>query len=471
MNELKIFDIVPEGFFTPLSSGNKKIYLSIISLIYKLVQNGLSYGIDREVLVEEVEDYLNGANEEFDNEEIGIVDDEIVTNNRDRANIFIRKLTNYGWIYPETTSDYRQIINFHDYSIVIIEALVKIVNNESTEYQGNIIGIYNILYSKEKINSGLVVKQIFNITKEIMSGLKKLNANIKKYIDRLTKQKTPQEILEELFGSYAKDIIDKSYHRLKTSENISRYRPLIIERLNEMVIDDNVINEASEFFVKELELNSLEQGKELVKDKIYSVINSFEDVDDIIKEIDIKHAKYIKAAVTRAKFLLNNSRDITGTIKSILEYTCDQYKDLELNLSVDYLEELSDLFVLYSYDFIDETSLYIANEGSKSFKPEKVNKTSISKEERERKLKEFKTNQEKRYSHKKVNEIVDELLGDKKMISASEIEVKTIDDYIKIIYIRLFGSNSISTFKVKGKKSYINKNGFKFKDFEIWRSE
>lgn len=154
-----------------------------------------------------------------------------------------------------------------------------------------------------------------------------------------------------------------------------------------MVIDDNVINEASEFFVKELELNSLEQGKELVKDKIYSVINSFEDVDDIIKEIDIKHAKYIKAAVTRAKFLLNNSRDITGTIKSILEYTCDQYKDLELNLSVDYLEELSDLFNFiflwfYRWNFI----IYCKLKDSKSFKPEKVNKTSISKEERERKL-------------------------------------------------------------------------------------
>lgn len=469
MNELKIFDIVPEGFFTPLSSGNKKVYLSIISLIYKLVQNGLSYGIDREILVEEVEDYLNGVNEEFDNEEIGIVDNEIVTDNRDRANIFIRKLINYGWIYPETTSDYRQIINFHDYSIVIIEALVKIVNNESTEYQGNIIGIYNLLYSKEKINNGLIIKQVFNITKDIMSGLKKLNANIKKYMDRLTKQKTPQEIFEEFFGSYTKDIIDKSYHRLKTSENFSRYRPLIIERLNEMVIDDNVVNEASEFFVNELELSSLEKGKELVKDKIYSVINSFEDVDDIIKEIDIKHTKYIKAAVTRAKFLLNNSRDITGTIKSILEYICKQYRDLELSLSVDYLEELSDLFVLYSYDFIDETSLYIANEGSKSFKPEKVNKKPISKEERERKLKEFKANQEKRYSYKKVNKIVDELLGDKKMICASEIEVETIDDYIKIIYIRLFGSSSVSSFEIKGKKSYVNKNGFKFKDFEIWR--
>lgn len=72
------------------------------------------------MLVEEVEDYLNGVNEEFDNEEIGIVDDEIVTNNRDRANIFIRKLINYGWIYPETTSDYRQIIIFHDILLLLL---------------------------------------------------------------------------------------------------------------------------------------------------------------------------------------------------------------------------------------------------------------------------------------------------------------------------------------------------------------
>ena len=47
---------------------------------------------DTEILVEEVEDYLNGVNEEFDNEEIGIVAGEIVTDNRDRANIFIHIL-------------------------------------------------------------------------------------------------------------------------------------------------------------------------------------------------------------------------------------------------------------------------------------------------------------------------------------------------------------------------------------------
>ena len=37
MNELRIFDIVPEGFFTPLSSGNKKIYLDLMNEFEKIL--------------------------------------------------------------------------------------------------------------------------------------------------------------------------------------------------------------------------------------------------------------------------------------------------------------------------------------------------------------------------------------------------------------------------------------------------
>ena len=47
MKEIEIFKIVPDNFFSVLSSPNKIIYMRIISLIYSLVQNGLSYGIDK----------------------------------------------------------------------------------------------------------------------------------------------------------------------------------------------------------------------------------------------------------------------------------------------------------------------------------------------------------------------------------------------------------------------------------------
>lgn len=464
MKEIDIFSIVPENYFSILSSPNKFMYIKIISLIYSLVQNGLSYGIDKEILVDEIEDYLNAINYQLVDEE-----EEEIKNNRDRANSLIRRLIDTGWIYPENTSDYKVIINFHDYSITILESFIKIADRESLEYQGNIISIYTLLYSNEK--SGIVIKQVYENTKGIISGLKSLNANIKKYMDRLTKQKTPEEIMEEFFGNYTKEVIDKSYHRLKTSENISKYRPRIIEKLREDLDNNEFIESAAQFYKEDREIEDINDAIILVKEIINNIIEAFEEFDDIMEEIDTKNTKYIKAAVTRAKFLLNNSKDITGNIKNILSYVNAQYKELELNLSKDYLEEITAIFTLYSYNYIDENSLYIANEGKKSFKPNKLEKVTISEEERNKKLQEFKDKQEKQYSIKKVNSIVLNMLEGREYFNTSEIDVNNIDDFIEIIYIRLYGNSPLAKYFIKKDNSLYNKNGFEFNNFEIWRKK
>ncbi|MNN20015.1 hypothetical protein D3C81_1332750 [compost metagenome] len=89
--------------------------------------------------------------------------------------------------------------------------------------------------------------------------------------------------------------------------------------------------------------------------------------------------------------------------------------------------------------------------------------------EREKKLKEFKESQAKRYSPKKINEIVSELLGDKDKINASDIEISSIDDYIRLIYVRLYSNNYFTTYKIKRKNNIVEKNGYTYRDFEIWR--
>lgn len=466
MKEINIFNSLPENYFIPLGSKNKRIYIKIISLLYNLVENGLSYGVEKEILVSEIEDYFYS---EFI--DVYLEEGEQANNNRDKANLFIRKLEEYKWVYTETTSDYKKIINFHDYSITIIEAFLKIVNKEKLEYQGNIITIYTLLNTKEKENAGIIIKQIYENTKGIISGLKTLNANIKKYMDNVTKQMTSKQILEDLFGDYTKDVLDKSYHRLKTSENVSRYRPKIVEKLNNILSDNEFILEAAEFY-KEQEGGGIElDSKEKVFNIITSIINAFDDIDYIISDIDSKNSKYIRAAITRAKFLLNNSKDTVGLIKSILEYTCNQYKNLNLNLSEEYLEELTDLFNIYSYGYFDETSFYKKIEAQKSFRPNSIEMNNVSIEERERKLKEFKDKQNERYSPKKINKIVLGILGQKKKINASEIDINGLDDYIKLIYIRLYEKNYFTDYKVVRKSNVVNKDGYLYKDFEIWREE
>lgn len=465
MQDINIFSVIPDKFFSLLATPNKNLYMKIISRIFISMQNGLSYGLDREILIDEIEELLNSSDYSIFNDENEKY--ETVGSNREKANMFIRRLIECGWIDCEKTNDYKQIINFHDYSVSIIEAFIKIVNKESVEYQGNIIGIHTMLYSEAE--PGVILRQIFDNTKGIITGLKKLNSNIKKYMDRLTKQKTSEEIMKEFFGNYTSEVIDKAYHRLKTSENISRYRPKIIDKLTKNINNEEFMKSAGEHFFTEEDMNSLEEGIEYAEYIIHNIIDAFNNLDDIIAEIDNKNAKYMRSAVTRAKFLLNNSRDMTGILKKILEYVCSQYKELELNLSKDYLEEAADIFTLYSYGYIDESSLYTSNEGRKSFRPEKIEKKSITKEERKRRLKEFKEKQNSRYSQKKVNEIVTDLLKDKKSLEARDIEINNVNDFIKIIYIRIYGNNALSNYKVERRENIVSIDGFSFKNFEIRR--
>lgn len=191
-----------------------------------------------------------------------------------------------------------------------------------------------------------------------MGALKTLNANIKKYIDALTKQQTPEDIMESLFKDYMINIVDKSYHRLRTSDNISKYRPKVILKLEELSYDSNFIEGAAKFFMEEEGLKELEEGKERAITIIHEVIYAFNNLDDIMEEVDSKNSKYQRAAVTRAKFLLNNSRDLVGQVKKVLQFAADCYKDTEMKLTEGSIEELMDLFTLYTHGSIDESSLY-----------------------------------------------------------------------------------------------------------------
>lgn len=72
-----------------------------------------------------------------------------------------------------------------------------------------------------------VLKPVFERTRALFDGLKKLNTSIKKYIEDITADKTSEEIIRDFF-TYHDEIGSKAYHRIKTEENISRFRNTII---------------------------------------------------------------------------------------------------------------------------------------------------------------------------------------------------------------------------------------------------
>ena len=57
-----MFHIIPNNFFVPLSSPNRIVYWECISRLFAIMEHQLSFGVEREVLVDELEFYFGQEN-------------------------------------------------------------------------------------------------------------------------------------------------------------------------------------------------------------------------------------------------------------------------------------------------------------------------------------------------------------------------------------------------------------------------
>lgn len=140
---VKVFNVIPENFFIPLSAPNKFIYWDCILKLFSVMDNQLSFGIERELLVDELQYYFENESRFELNEEDGETTD--TKNSRDKANWVLRRLEHYNWIEIETDKNYVQRVNFKDYAVKIITTLIGIKEKKQIEYQGYVYTICSIL--------------------------------------------------------------------------------------------------------------------------------------------------------------------------------------------------------------------------------------------------------------------------------------------------------------------------------------
>ena len=70
----------------------------------------------------------------------------------------------------------------------------------------------------------------------------------------------------------------------------------------------------------------------------------------------------------------------------------------------------------------------------------------------------------------KINQYVSQNMQDKNMIYASELPLKNTDDFVKMIYVRLYGQRKNMKYNIVVKEE-IQCNGYRFRDFEIQRKD
>ena len=452
-----LFDILPADFFKPLTSKYRQEYADCIMQLFNAFKPEISYGVNREIVVRELTDYF-----EADDAEMSFDDEVYVSDAREKANGVIAILKKCGWIEYEQETNHQINVILCEYAIPVIESMNRIIREEEAEYQGIISQIHASLQNEELYSKPyeLIIKGVQENTERLLSELKKLNASIKRHMDRQTNDMDAEEILNHFF-EYHRNIGSKAYLRMKTSENISYFRTAIIERIERMMESADIMERATAGYMEVEEVADQDQAYDEVLSMLIDIKSSFYRLDDIIEEIDKKHARYMRSAVMRARFLLATGNNLEGKLSRIMDLYVQQLNGGEET-------NLGELFSLYPQNYISPESLQTIPVVRKMDTVSPFSEHAGMNEADRLLYKEaLKRKNRSRFSRKNINEYVVALLGDREEIPVTEVPVKSDRDLIRIIYISIYAGNRSNNYEIRRSRRQVKMQGYSLPYFDI----
>ena len=452
-----LFDILPADFFKPLTSKYRREYADCIMQLFNAFKPEISYGVNRDIVVKELTDYF-----EADDTEMSFDDEIYISDAREKANGVIAVLKKCGWIEYEQETNHQINVILCEYAIPVIDSMNRIIREEEAEYQGIISQIHASLQNEELYGKPyeLIIKGVQENTERLLSELKKLNASIKRHMDQQTNDMDAEEILDHFF-EYHKNIGSKAYLSMKTSENISYFRTAIIERIGRIMESTEIMERAVAGYMEVEETADQEKAYDEVIAMLIDIKSAFYRLDDIIDEIDRKHARYMRSAVMRARFLLATGNNLEGKLSKILDLYVQQMNGGEE-------ESFEGLFSLYPQDYISPESIQTIPVTKKMDTISGFsNQVQMSEADRLLYKEALKRKNRSRFSRKNINEYVINLLGDRDKMPVTEVPVESVRDLIRIIYISIYSGNRSNHYEICRSGKQVEMQGYSLPYFDI----
>ncbi len=469
---MELFKKVPSNFFGILASPNKEIYIQALLALYKAFQTEWSIRQDTLIvyLIDELDELVfNYALDETEENEVK------EKNSSAYAHLILRKLKDTAWIELEMgTVDFIEYISIPDYSYKIIEVLYEIISDEAdTEYNRYVYSTYSVLKMSKENNSDYktAIDSSYEQTKALFDKLKLLYNNIRRYHRQLASHHETNQILSEHFDEFKENLADKIYHPIKTFDSVHRFKTPILAILKDWLYDNEILEKiADEAWIRERkksesETDFKEKTIENAKEKLVKIIDIYESMDQLLKEIDKKNTEYTKATFDRIDFLLNTDRSIKGKLKEII-------KTLSADNTEKWNDKINDSLNFSPQLILDENSLY---------SPRKTKKRKLLARDKVREISDnsailsevgsFKKSVKELYSKQKVQEYMLGLLDEKDYIEAKTIPINEDRDYVKTILSVIDNDDKKSKYSLDFKDGEVDKDSYIIPDFVVKRNK
>jgi hypothetical protein len=305
------FDLLPTNLFNLLSSqagGLQRHYMAILIRLYGLAEFN-RFGLTREVVVAEIVDYLTSEGADALAEPLPDLSDEDSDQDPPSgdagayASWILRRLVDAGWLEREQQADYTEFIILPDYAFTLLEALRTIQEQKPREYTGQLYAAHQLLTKDgDDFSPALALTQAYENVRQVVRGLNELNQNIRRYTERVSRERPVAELLRLQYDDYAQ-ALGPAYHALKTSDHISRYRRDITTRLQEWQFDTIWLDRTADELATQGR-HTPAQAQDEVNHYMRFVINQLDSLDPLLEEIDRRHAQYLRTSLRQIRYQL-----------------------------------------------------------------------------------------------------------------------------------------------------------------------
>lgn len=173
--------------------------------------------------------------------------------------------------------------------------------------------------------------QAYENVRQVVRGLSELNQNIRRYVERATRESDVADLLHLQFDDYVQTLGPTS-HALKTSDHVSRYRRDIINQVQLWQNDAGWLDQTAEEMAAQSRLSPAQAGQE-ISHYLQFIAHQLEGVDPILEDIDHRHAAYLRTSLRQIRYQLGSAdgsfRDRLGSLAKMLAgLVDDSYLDL-----------------------------------------------------------------------------------------------------------------------------------------------
>ena len=324
---MQLFELVSPRLFRPLAGPNRAFYAELLLLLWEECRHTADYSISRAEAVSRAEDYFAALAKPLalDADGAGDEDEQPTRDPHTLAVGFLLRLRRTGWL-EEQPGNYETepTLAFMPEVTPLLDALEEILNPRVVTYTGKLYKAWQLLGSigQEKSPYENVLREVAADLETLNKSLRALNASIGHYIDRLTHNRTPQEVLE-LFDQYEEKVVAAAYHRFKTSDNLFNYRAYLEEELDDC--EQNQLPRLALDYAR-VERCAPSEAAPAVRALIQKQRDALEEMSLLMREIDASHIRYRKRAVQRAQFLLLSDRSSQGSVTALLRRYAEEIK-------------------------------------------------------------------------------------------------------------------------------------------------